>query len=85
MIDYHQFCQIKDLHAREGLKAAQIAGVLGLDPKTVAYWLRQERFRPRRSAPRASQLDPFKAQIRQSSLQGSKGDAREVPLQRGQV
>lgn len=37
MIDYHQFCQIKDLHAREGLKAAQIASVLGLDPKTVAY------------------------------------------------
>lgn len=65
MIDYHQFCQIKDLHAREGLKAAQIAGVLGLDPKTVAYWLGQERFRPRRSAPRASKLDPFKAQIRQ--------------------
>jgi hypothetical protein len=80
MIDYHQFCQIKDLHAREGLKAAQIAGVLGLDPKTVAYWLGQERFRTRRSTPRASKLDPFKPQIRQSSLQGSKGDAREVSL-----
>jgi len=65
MIDYHQFCQIKDLHAREGLKAAQIAGVLGLDPKTVAYWLGQERFRTRRSTPRASKLDPFKPQIRQ--------------------
>jgi transposase len=65
MIDYHQFCQIKDLHEREGLKAAQIAGVLGLDPKTVAYWLGQERFRPRRATPRASKLDPFKPQIRQ--------------------
>jgi transposase/DUF971 family protein len=65
MIDYHQFCQIKDLHAREGLKAAPIAGVLGLDPKTVAYWLGQERFRTRRPAPRASKLDSFKPQIRQ--------------------
>jgi hypothetical protein len=75
MIDYQQFCQIQDLHEREGLKAAQIAGVLDLDPKTVAYWLGQERFRPRKSTPRPSILDPFKPQIRQSSLQGSKGDA----------
>lgn len=65
MIDYHQFCQIKDLHHTHGLKAAQIAEALSLDPKTVAYWLRQERFRPRRPAPRASKLDPFKDQIRQ--------------------
>jgi hypothetical protein len=64
-IDYHQSCQIKDLHAREGLKAAQIAGALGLDAKTVAYWLSQERFRPRHATPRASKLDPFKPQIRQ--------------------
>ena len=80
MIDYHQFCQIKDLHEREGLKASQIATVPDLDPKTVAYWLDQERFRPRQSTPRPSKLDPFKPQIRQSSLQGSKGDAREVSL-----
>jgi len=63
MIDYHQFCQIKDLHHTHGLKVAQIAEALSLDPKTVAYWLGQERFRPRRSAPRTSKLDPFKAQI----------------------
>ena len=25
MIDYHQFCQIKDLHHTHGLKVAQIA------------------------------------------------------------
>jgi hypothetical protein len=80
MIDDHQFAQIKDLHRTHGLKAAQIAEALSLDPKTVAYWLGQERFRPRRPAPRPSKLDPFKAQIRQSSLQGSKGDAREVSL-----
>ena len=65
MIDYHQFCQIKDLHEREGLKAAQIAGVLGLDPRTVAYWLGQDRFRPRKVSSRPSQLDPFTSQIRQ--------------------
>jgi transposase len=63
MIDYHRFCQIKDLHDQQGLNAAQIAGVLSLDPRTVAYWLRQERFHPRKSAPRTSTLDPFKPQI----------------------
>ena len=63
MIDYQQFCQIKDLHDRQGLKAAQIAHTLGLDPRTVAYWLRQERFRPRMSPSRTSKLDPFKPQI----------------------
>ena len=80
MIDYHQFCQIKDLHHTHGLKAAQIAQALSLDPKTVAYWLRQDRFRSRKVTPRASKLDPFKTQIVQSSLQGSKGDARKVPV-----
>jgi transposase len=63
MIDYQQFCQIKDLHDHQGLKVAQIAPTLGLDPRTVAYWLRQERFRPRKSSPRTSKLDPFKPQI----------------------
>jgi transposase len=63
MIDYHRFCQIKDLHDQQGLNATQIAGVLALDPRTVAYWLRQERFRPRKSAPRTSKLAPFKPQI----------------------
>jgi transposase len=65
MIDYHQFCQIKDLHVREGLRASQIASVLDLDPKTAAYWLGQERFRPRQRTLRPSKLDPFKPHIRQ--------------------
>ena len=64
MIDYHQFSQIKDLHQREGLHATQISEVLSLDPRTVTYWLGQERFRPRKSAPRPSKLDPFKPRIR---------------------
>jgi len=63
MIDYHCFCQIKDLHARQGLNAPQIAKELALDPRTVAYWLAQDHFRPRKPRPHASKLDPFKAQI----------------------
>jgi transposase len=36
---------------------------LSLDPRTVASWLTQERFRPRKARQRASKLDPFKAQM----------------------
>jgi transposase len=63
MIDYHCFCQIKHLQAHQGLNASQIARALTLDPRTVAYWLGQEHFRPRKSAPRSSKLDPFKPEI----------------------
>lgn len=63
MIDYHRFCQIKDLHAHQGLNASQIAKELALDPRTVSYWLAQDHFRPRQPTPRSSKLDPFKAQI----------------------
>jgi len=63
MLDYHGFCQIKALHEQQGLNVAQIAHALSLDARTVAYWLRQERFRPRRGSPRASKLAPFKPQI----------------------
>ena len=63
MIDYQCFCQIKHLHEQQGLSASQIAATLSLDPRTVAFWLTQERFRPRKSRPRASKLDPFKAQM----------------------
>jgi len=63
MIDYACFCQIKHLHEQQGLSAAQIAATLALDPRTVAYWLTQERFRPRKATQHASKLDPFKAQI----------------------
>lgn len=63
MIDYQCFCQMKHLHEQQGLSASQIAATLALDPRTVAFWLTQERFRPRKSRPRTSKLDPFKAQI----------------------
>lgn len=51
MIDYHRFCQIKHLHAHEGLNASQIAQAVSLDRRTVAYWLTQEHFRPRKPRP----------------------------------
>jgi hypothetical protein len=63
MIDYACFCQIKHLHAHDGLNASQIAQTLTLDPRTVAYWLAQEHFRPRQSRQRSSTLDPFKPEI----------------------
>jgi transposase len=63
MIDYHRFCQIKHLHTHQGLKAAQIARELTLDPRTVAYWLGQEHFHPRTPRPSTSKLDPFKPDI----------------------
>ena len=63
MIDYHDFCQIKHLHTHPGLKAAQIARELTLDPRTVAYWLAQEHFHPRQSRPSTSKLDPFKPAV----------------------
>jgi transposase len=65
MIDYQQFCQLQDLHHHHGLSAAQIADTMALDPRTVAYWLRQKCFRPRQTGPRPSKLDPFKPQIQQ--------------------
>jgi transposase len=63
MIDYHRFCQIKHLHAHQGLTASQIAKEVALDPRTVAYWLGQEHFQPRKAASRSSKLDPFKPEI----------------------
>lgn len=63
MIDYHRFCQIKDLHAHQGLNASQIAKVVALDRRTVAYWLTQAHFRPRQPRPHTSKLDPFKSEI----------------------
>jgi transposase len=63
MIDYHCFCQIKYLHAHQGLNASQIAKALMLDPRTVSYWLAQEHFRPRKPRQYPSKLDPFKPEI----------------------
>jgi transposase len=63
MIDYETYCKIKDAHDRHGLTAGQIARQLHLDERTVVRWLAAEKFRPRRTARRASILDPFKPQL----------------------
>jgi len=63
MIDYELFCKIRHLKDHEGLTAHQIAGELAMDPRTVVKWLARERFCQRKALPRASKLDPFKAEI----------------------
>jgi hypothetical protein len=57
-----RFLSDKSLHEHQGLNVAQIANALSLDPYTVAYWLRQEPFRLRKSSLQTSKLDPFKPQ-----------------------
>jgi len=63
VIDYETFCKIKRYREEEHLTLAQTARALGLHPRTVAQWARTEQYRARRSASRASQLDPFKPDI----------------------
>lgn len=64
MIDFELFAKIKHYHEQKGLKPSQIAAELGLDPRTVAGWIAEGRFRQRKgSHKRASKLDPFKSSI----------------------
>lgn len=62
MIDYETYCKIKTLPLQH-LRAAQIAQELGLDPRTVAKWLKAQSYRPRHRPARSSKLDSFKANI----------------------
>jgi transposase len=62
MINYEQWCRLKQLAERDRLSAAQIARALGLAARTVRKWLK-EPYRPRQRVLRASVLDPFKGQI----------------------
>jgi transposase len=65
MIGYAVFCQLRELADHKHLTVAQIAGELGLDPRTVALWLSRPAYQRRRGSQRqrASKLDPFKGQI----------------------
>ncbi len=63
MIDYEQYCQIRDRLGRQHLSVAQTARVLGMDARTVASWAKVQQWRPRAGAPRPSKLDAYKAQI----------------------
>jgi transposase len=63
MIDYETYVRIRNYFRNDGLKYSQIADELGLDCRTVAKWANEARYLPRRSAKRASKLDPFKNEI----------------------
>ncbi|MGH8582250.1 MAG: IS21 family transposase, partial [Gammaproteobacteria bacterium] len=63
MIDYETYCKIRDCHERQHLTIAQTARALGLHAETVAKWIKAGQYRARRSPPRASRLDPFKARL----------------------
>jgi transposase len=62
MIPYHLFDQIQTLRG-QGYSARKIARALQLNPKTVRAWFKKSVYRLRRSARRASRLDPFKPQV----------------------
>jgi transposase len=62
MINYLQWCRLKEMAERDHLTAAQIARGLGLAARTVRKWLK-EPYRQRKRVQRASVLDPFKGQI----------------------
>jgi len=63
MIDSHRFCPMRHLHDQQGLNTSQIAKEVALDRRTVAYWLTQDHFRPRKPRSAVSKLDPFKPDI----------------------
>lgn len=62
MIDYETFSKLKQMR-KEGLKGSQIGRELNLDQRTVNRWLKEERFRPRKTTVTGSVLDPFKTEI----------------------
>ena len=63
MINYELYARIKHYHEQKGLTAAQIAKELDLDPRTVVKRLSGNQYHPRKSALKASKLDPFKNSI----------------------
>ena len=63
MIDYELFCRIHLLHRQDGLTASQIGKKVNLDHRTIANWLKQERYIPRKSPNKPGKLEPFKAEI----------------------
>jgi len=63
MISYEVFCKIQDYSQQHGLTVTQIAHKIGLDPKTVAKWVKIKAFTPRQPTSRRSKLDPYKTQV----------------------
>lgn len=63
MIDYLTFHEIRRLYDQEHLNAAQISVALHLDEWTMGKWIGVKKYQPRKTGPRSSKLDPFKATI----------------------
>jgi transposase len=63
MIDYELYAKIRHYHEHKGLSPAQIGQELELDPRTVAKWLEEKRYRQRTFANRSGKLDPYKDAI----------------------
>ena len=59
MIDYDTYARIHHLQARDQLSATQIARQLGLDIRTVVYWLAQAHFRQRQAKCAPASLMPI--------------------------
>ena len=64
MINFAQYTRMQHLYKEDKLTHQQIAQKLSLDIKTVAKWLKRDRFDARKNAGRSSKLDPHKALIR---------------------
>ena len=77
MIDYEQYCQIKDYHHRRQLTVPQIARELHLDERTVARWLAAEKFQPRQATPECDAGPcPIAAAGSRNTWSGSRNVAR---------
>jgi len=63
MIDFETFSKIRHYHDQRGLNASQIAKALDLDARTVAYWISERHFKPRKTAIRPSKIDPYKTLV----------------------
>jgi transposase len=64
MIDYETYCKIRHCHDQEGLSFNQIGTLLGIDPETVAKYVRMKSFPRRKTARRAGKLDAFKPLVK---------------------
>ena len=64
MISYEVYCRIRHMSSQEALNVGQIAKELNLDSRTVAHWLEQNNYIPRKKSTRSSKLDPYKEMIK---------------------
>ncbi len=62
MIDYEQYCRIRQLK-EEGLDPAQISKQMDLDTRTIRKWMDRTAFQQRLPCVRPSKLDPYKEEI----------------------